>query len=126
MFLGLLDPDPLVGGMAPDLAPDQAPDPFYNQAKIRSKKNLNSYCFATSLSLKNDANVASKSKKQKNWKNMIFSCHLEGGRKYQDPELDPDPLVRGSPRIRIWNHTKMSRIRNTACSTCSVSYPDPR
>jgi hypothetical protein len=45
MFLGLLDPDPLVGGMAPD----PAPDPFYNQAKIRSKKNFNSYCFATSL-----------------------------------------------------------------------------
>jgi hypothetical protein len=27
---------------------------------------------------------------------MIFSCHLEGHwRKYQDPEPDPDPLVKG-------------------------------
>jgi hypothetical protein len=36
MFLGLLDPGPLVVGMAPD----PAPDPIYNLAKIRSKKNL--------------------------------------------------------------------------------------
>jgi hypothetical protein len=29
-------------------------------------------------------------------KTFIFSCHLEGHwRKYQDPESDPDPLVRG-------------------------------
>ncbi len=29
-------------------------------------------------------------------------------------EQDPDPLVRGmDPRIRIWIHTKMSRVRNT-------------
>ncbi len=35
------------------------------------------------------------------------------GRKNQDPEPHPDPLVRGmDPRIRI--RTKMSRIHNTA------------
>jgi hypothetical protein len=39
----------------------------------------------------------------------FFVCH---GRKESDPELDPDPLVRGTyTRIRI--HTKMPRIPNT-------------
>jgi hypothetical protein len=47
-------------------------------------------------------------------------------RKEQNPELDPDPLVRDTePRIliqvhtkmtRIRIHTKMSRIRNTGSS----------
>jgi hypothetical protein len=37
-------------------------------------------------------------------------------KKHSDPELDPDPLVRGTdPVIRIL--TKMSRIPNTACNT---------
>jgi hypothetical protein len=47
MFLGLPDPDPLVRGM--DLDPDQAlnsdPDPSITMKN--SKKNLDSYCFAT-------------------------------------------------------------------------------
>jgi hypothetical protein len=31
-----------------------------------------------------------------------------------EKEQDPDPLDRGmDPRIRIWIHTKMSRVRNT-------------
>jgi hypothetical protein len=64
MFLGLPDPDPLVRGMDPALDPD--PDPFIIMKK--SKKNLNSYYFATLfdfLSLKIDVNVPSKSNKQK-------------------------------------------------------------
>ncbi len=54
-------PDPLVR--------DTDPDPFI--IKQTSKKNLGSYCFVTFydfLSLKNDVNVASKSKKKKNFK----------------------------------------------------------
>jgi hypothetical protein len=43
MFLGLLDPDPLVRGM------DPAPDPSIISKS--SKKNLYFYCFATSLTL---------------------------------------------------------------------------
>jgi hypothetical protein len=60
MFLGLPDPDPLVRGMDPD--------PSIIMQKYRSKKNLDSYHFVTLfdfLSLKNDANIASKSNKQK-------------------------------------------------------------
>jgi hypothetical protein len=66
MFLGLPDPDPLVRGMDPDPAPD--PDPS-------SKKNLDSYCFVTSLdflSLKNDVNAPSKSNKHTNFKKISF------------------------------------------------------
>jgi hypothetical protein len=45
-------------------------------------------------------------------KKIVFCWGLEGqGRKYQDPDSDRDPMVRGTdPRIR----TKMSRIHNTA------------
>jgi hypothetical protein len=62
MFLDLLDPDPdlLVRGMDPDLDPDPC------IIKQNSKKNLDSYCFVTSLSLKDDVYVSSKSKNQKN------------------------------------------------------------
>jgi hypothetical protein len=42
MFLGLLDPDPLVRGTNPD--------PSKTSSK-NSKKNLDSYCFVTSLGL---------------------------------------------------------------------------
>jgi hypothetical protein len=45
MFLGLLDPDPLVRGMDPDPAPD--PNPL--SASKNSKENLDSYCFMTSF-----------------------------------------------------------------------------
>jgi hypothetical protein len=52
MFLGLLDPDPLVRGMDLDPAPNLDP----SITKQKSKKNLDSYhCFVTSfdfLSLK--------------------------------------------------------------------------
>jgi hypothetical protein len=41
MFLGLLDPDPLVRGTDPD----PAPDPSIISKNI--KKNLNSHCFVT-------------------------------------------------------------------------------
>jgi hypothetical protein len=66
MFLGLPDPDPLVRGMDPDPALDPDPDPSIIMQN--SKKNLDSYYFVTLfdfLSLKNDVNVPSKSKKQK-------------------------------------------------------------
>jgi hypothetical protein len=72
MFLGLPDPDPLVIGMDPDPDPalDPDPDPTVLLSCNNSKKNLDSYYFVTLfdiLSLKNDVNVASKSKKQKNF-----------------------------------------------------------
>jgi hypothetical protein len=41
MFLGPLDPDPLVRGM------DLAPDPNPSITKQNSKKNFDSYCFVT-------------------------------------------------------------------------------
>ncbi len=47
MFLDHLDPDPCI-------------------IKQNSKKNLDFYCFLTSLSLKDDIYVPSKSKNQKN------------------------------------------------------------
>jgi hypothetical protein len=87
----------------------------------KMKKNLDFYCFATSLwylSLKNDINVPSKRNKHRNLKKEknIICWHLEGHwRKEPDPEPDPhpDPLVKGTdPKIRI--RTKMSRISNTA------------
>jgi hypothetical protein len=56
------DPDPLVRGMEPD------PDPPDPSTCKNCKKNLDSYYFVTLfdfLSLKNDVNVLSKSKKQK-------------------------------------------------------------
>ncbi len=70
---------------------------------------MTSYNF---LSLKNDLNVGSKSTviSKKIYNSDFFSCHLEGhGRKYQDPNPDLDPLVRGADP----DHTKMSRTRNT-------------
>jgi hypothetical protein len=95
-------------GSVPDLDP---PDPhvfgpsgsgfFYHQAKLVKKTLILTvlrllYDF---LSLKNDINVASKNKNQKNLGEKIFLP-------------DPDPLVRGTaPRIRI--RTNMSRIHNT-------------
>ncbi len=43
-------------------------------------------------------------------KKFIFLHHWSHCRKESDPELDPDPLVRGKdPQIR----TKMSQISNT-------------
>ncbi len=65
MFLGLLvtDPGPRYGSGSESWS-------FYHQAKI-ARKNLDSYCFVTSLwlfiilSFKNNANVASKGKRQK-------------------------------------------------------------
>ncbi len=75
----------------------------------KRKKNLDFYCFVTSLWLfifEDDENVPSKRNKHC-WR---FEGHW---RKEQDPE--PDPLVKGTdPRIRI--RTKMSRIRNIALS----------
>jgi hypothetical protein len=53
MILGLPDPDPLVRDMDPDLDPDLDPatDPDPSIIKQKSKKNLDSYCFATSSGL---------------------------------------------------------------------------
>jgi hypothetical protein len=65
MFLGLLDPDPLVRGT--DLPSSK-----------NGKKNLDSYCFVTSfmtfLTLKNDANVPSESNKQKKYEFFVCFC----------------------------------------------------
>jgi hypothetical protein len=59
MFLGLADPDPIVKGTDPD--------PFYHQAKIERKTLIPTVLllFYDFLTLKNDANVPSKSNKQK-------------------------------------------------------------
>jgi hypothetical protein len=68
MFLGLLDPDPLVKGMDPDPDPALDPDPDPSTIMQNSKKNFHSYHFVILfdfLSLKKDVNVASKSNKQK-------------------------------------------------------------
>jgi hypothetical protein len=59
MFLGPLDPDPLI----------RYGSGSFSSSSKNSKKNLDSYCFVTSfdfLSLINDVNVPSKSTKQKN------------------------------------------------------------
>ncbi len=41
-------------------------------------------------------------KKEKNIKQIIIFCFLNQWRKKSDPEVDPDPLDRGTdPRIRI-------------------------
>jgi hypothetical protein len=46
-------------------------------------------------------------------KKIIFLASLKSMKK-EDPELDPDPLVRGTdPGIRIRIRTRMSRIPNT-------------
>jgi hypothetical protein len=79
IFLGLPDPDPLVRGMDPDL--NQAPDPL--SSSKNSKKNLDSYCFVTSLdflSLKNDVNVPSKSTviSRKTFLKLVFCWRFEG------------------------------------------------
>ncbi len=71
MFLGLLDPDPLVRGMDPD--PDLDPEPSI--IKQNSKKNPNFYWVVSTvlfllfdfLSLKIDVKVPSKSNMQKNF-----------------------------------------------------------
>jgi hypothetical protein len=64
MYLGLPDPDPLVRGM------DLDPSIILLTSSKNNKKNLDSYCFATSFGLfifENDVNVPSKSNKQKNF-----------------------------------------------------------
>ncbi len=69
------------------------------------------------MTLKNDVNVPSKSKKQKNLEKNSF---LLGALKVndensKDPEPDPDPFVRGTdPWVRILIRANMSRIRNTS------------
>jgi hypothetical protein len=73
------------------------------------------------LSLKNDVSVASKSNKQKNGRNIFFSCHLED---HCGKQQDPDPFV-GGTGLQIWIRTKMSQICNTACRTCLL-YPTLR
>ncbi len=107
MFLGLQDPDtdPLVVWIRILLSS------FKN-----IKRNLDSYYFATLfdiLSLKNDANVPSKSNKQNIFLNYLFVGILKVNDENSRIRIqDPDPLVRGMDlRIRIY--TKMSWIHNT-------------
>jgi hypothetical protein len=66
VFFGLPDPDPLVRGVDPN--PDPDPTIILLSSCKNNKKNLESYYFVTLfdfLSLKNNVNVPSKSKKQK-------------------------------------------------------------
>jgi hypothetical protein len=70
MFLGLPNRDPLVRDKDPDPATD--PDPL--SSSKNSKKNINFYCFVTSLRLfifKKDVNVPSKSNKQKTYVDVL-------------------------------------------------------
>ncbi len=58
----------------------------------------------------NDVHVPSKTNKQKTVKKISFLVASWEGqwRKYQVPDPDPDPLVRGmDPRIQIRIHLKM-------------------
>ncbi len=110
LFLPVVaDPDPYVSRPSDPLIRGTDPDPSTELWLL--------YDF---LSLKNYVNVALKStvitNKPKKFR-IFFCCLLEGyWRKQQDPEPDPNPIVRGTdPRIRI--RTKMSRTRNTAVFT---------
>ncbi len=69
--------------------------------------------------------VPSKSSKQKNLEKKIFICILKVTyKKEEDPEQDPDPLVRGTdPPIRI--STKKVGIRNTASNIQRKQDPGP-
>ncbi len=52
MFMGILDPDPLVRGMDPDQDPlvrGMDPDPDPSIIKQKKKKNLDSFSFVTSF-----------------------------------------------------------------------------
>jgi hypothetical protein len=61
-----------------------------------------SFCHRDFLSLKNDVNVP------------VFRIRIRFRMFLALPDPHLDPLVRGAdPRIRIWIHTKMSRIHNT-------------
>ncbi len=76
------------------------------------------------LSLKNDVNVPSKRINQNKLEKILFFVgvlKVRDWRKEQDPNPEPDPLVRGTnPRIRI--RTKMSQIQNTAFNYYIRSY----
>ncbi len=84
-FLGLLDPDPLVIGTDPD------PSDHLSLSKNR-KKNVDFYCFATSLwpfifEKWCKCNFRKWSAKNLEDKKLFFSWHLEGlWRKKQDPD----------------------------------------
>jgi hypothetical protein len=72
MFLGFTDPNPLIRDMDPD--PDRDPSIIMKN----SKKNIDSYCFVTSLLpfiFNNDVNVPLKSNKQKNFFVDVLKGH---------------------------------------------------
>ncbi len=102
MFLGLPDPDPI--------SQRYGSRPFYHQAKIVRKNLIRTvlWLLLDFLPSKKDVNAPSKYNKHKNLQ--------------QDPDPNPDPLVRGmDPRIRI--HSKMSWIRNTDAKTTWILNP---
>ncbi len=107
MFLGLPGPDPLVRGTV------RIWIRIFPSSSKNSKKNLYFYCFVTSLWIlifEEWLNVPSKSTGNKQKKLDFLGC-LEGHwQKEQDPEPDPNPLVKRAkdPRIRI--RTNMSQI----------------
>ncbi len=106
IVLGL--PDLLVRGTDPE--------PDTSIIKKNSKKNLDSYCFVTSLLLFIFGKLFKCLFKKYRNKQNTFCCRLESQLPKIDPEPEPDPLVRGKdPRIWIRTvRTKMSRNRNTA------------
>ncbi len=82
---------------------------FYDQAKIVRKTLIPTVLWLPYdfLSLKNDVNDFEKQ--------VIFCCHLEGHwQKYQDPDPNPDPLVRGTVRIRGSRSGSVSKCHGSA------------
>ncbi len=97
MFLGLLDPDPLVWDT------DMYPDPSSNKQNTKNLNPIVLWLLYDFLSLKNVVIEASKSNKQKSLEKNNF--YLPSWRSLTkiadpDPESDPesDPLVRGTDR----------------------------
>jgi hypothetical protein len=125
----VVDPDPYVfgtpGSGSGSISQRYGSVSFYHQAKIVRKPWF--LLFSDFLSLKNDVNVPSKSTviSRSIFLKLGFCWRLEGQcRKNQDPDPNPDPLVRGmDPRIRI--DTKMSRISNTGSTTQSYREREP-
>ena len=82
----------------PDPALDPAPARILLSPSKNSKKNIDSYCFVTSLwlySLKNDVNVPSKSNKQKNFRltswRSLTKITGSGTNSQRYGSADPDP-----------------------------------
>ncbi len=112
-------PDPHVFGPPGSGSISQRSGSFYHQAKIVRKTLISTvlWLLFDFLSLENDVNVPSKSTVPVISRKTFFYLVFVASWRSMTKIADPDPLVRAiDPRIRIWIHTKMSWIRNTARS----------